>query len=279
MSEATQAVEPVLEAASDAILEGVDTMEDAYEIVRNNPTVLVAVGVLAAIAGGVGGYFFAKKKLDSYYEDLAGEQIAEAKAFYAGVYKTDEDGEVLSPMDVLADRHGLEAAAEAARIYQGRQAATNTFDAENDDGYTEVEPGILVDTADEIQMARIEERTYNVFSEATRFDYATELPLRTPEKPYIITHEEYDGNEKGYEQDVLTYYSGDKTLADSSDEPINDADVYVGGEHLSMFGKGSRDVNTLYVRNERLSTEYEIVKSAGTYLEEVLGITEAPSGP
>lgn len=280
MSEAAQTLEPVLDAASEAILEGVDDVVDVVEVVRNNPVALVAAGVVGLLAGAAGGYFLSKKLLQKKYEELANEEIAQAKEFYAGVYKVDSDGTTFTPQEVMAQRHGEEAV-EALREYQGLR-----------DEDVEVEPAGEPhdEVIDEAQIQKIEQAlrdkqvdvdekkpSRNVFVDPT-FDLEEELKYRTEDKPYIITHDEYYEAAKDYDNHSLTYYQVDGVLCDEHDKPIENADEIVGEDHLVRFGSGSKDKNIVFVRNDVLETDYEIVRSRGSFLEEVLGMPNEEPG-
>ena len=270
----SEVAEKAGEVAGEVVEESVDGVVEVMEVVRNNPVTLALVGVAGLVAGGVGGYFFAKKKLESFYEDLASMEIEQAKEFYAGIYKTDSDGAALSPMEVLKSRHGSEAAAEALRGYQGQQASE-----------------VALDEQDEAQVRRLEERrrheveetpdavvetvteSRNVFVDPD-FDLVEEKKYRTKDKPYIITHDEYFEAEKDYETVSLTYFDVDDTLVNERDEPIREVEEMVGEDHLFFFGRASKDKNIVYVRNDRLETDFEIVKANASYVESVLGFLD-----
>lgn len=75
------------------------------------------------------------------------------------------------------------------------------------------------------------------------------------EKPYVISPEEY-GERDGYDLYSYTYYA-DKVLADEYNEPIEDVDSIIGLESLKHFGEYGDD--SLYVRNDELKADYEIL--------------------
>jgi hypothetical protein len=105
------------------------------------------------------------------------------------------------------------------------------------------------------------------------WDFAEELANRTEERPYIIHQDEYQGNETGYKQEVLTWYAGDNVLTDEQEQPIANADDLVDLNHMSRFGHGTDDFNVVFVRNDRLRVEYEICRMPTSYEEEVAGLT------
>jgi hypothetical protein len=117
--------------------------------------------------------------------------------------------------------------------------------------------------------------TINVFETVTQvpeqedeWDYEAEQSSRTPHEPYIIHSDEFHSGESGLRQTTLTYYAGDDVLCDEAETPIYNAGEVVGE---LRFGHGSKDANVVYVRNEKLGGEYEIVRDEGHFAIEVLG--------
>lgn len=88
-----------------------------------------------------------------------------------------------------------------------------------------------------------------------------------PNKPYIISPEEF-GESGNYTQISLTYYS-DGVLADDEDEIIEDIDDTVGEDFADHFGDYEDD--SVFVRNDRLRCDYEILKDNRSY-HDVAGI-------
>lgn len=81
------------------------------------------------------------------------------------------------------------------------------------------------------------------------------------EKPYVISPEEF-GEFEEYEKISLTYYA-DKVLADENDEEVDDVDEIVGEESLNHFGEYEDD--SVFVRNDRLKCDYEILLDKRNY--------------
>ena len=75
------------------------------------------------------------------------------------------------------------------------------------------------------------------------------------EKPYVISPDEY-GEMDDYDLYSYVYYA-DKVLADENNEPIEDVDQRIGLESLNHFGEYGDD--SLYVRNDELKADYEIL--------------------
>lgn len=104
------------------------------------------------------------------------------------------------------------------------------------------------------------------------WNYPAEMAQRTSTAPYIIHQDEFATNETEYGQSTLTYYSGDKILADEDDTVVNNVDDLVGEDNLKRFGHGTDDMNILFIRNPVIEVEYEICRSPGSYEQEVMGL-------
>jgi hypothetical protein len=94
------------------------------------------------------------------------------------------------------------------------------------------------------------------------------------EKPYVITFEEFCEGYDNHDKITINYYKADDTLADENEEIIDDVESLIGEESLSRFGDGSEDPNVVYVRNERMAIDYEIIKLESSYSEVVSGCNE-----
>jgi hypothetical protein len=98
-----------------------------------------------------------------------------------------------------------------------------------------------------------------------------EMDGRSAAHPYIIHHDEfYNTENEGFDctQTTLTYYKGDDILCDEQEVPIYE---YLKLTGMLKFGHGSKDPNVVYIRNEALGAEYEILLDHGYFQTEVLG--------
>ena len=83
------------------------------------------------------------------------------------------------------------------------------------------------------------------------------------DKPYVISPDEF-GDKDDYDLISLTYYA-DHILADDGDQIIDNVDEVVGAESLGHFGEYEDD--SVFVRNDKFKTDYEILLSEFTYDE------------
>lgn len=114
--------------------------------------------------------------------------------------------------------------------------------------------------------AKLQEEGYtNYTKHSEKIIEEKDVPI--PNKPYIISPEEF-GESGNYTQISLTYYS-DGVLADDEDEIIEDIDDTVGEDFADHFGDYEDD--SVFVRNDRLRCDYEILKDNRSY-HDVAGI-------
>lgn len=93
--------------------------------------------------------------------------------------------------------------------------------------------------------------------------YVPEGTEMAENKPYVISPEEF-GEFEDYDTISLTYYA-DQVLVDDGGDKIEDVDDVVGMESLTRFGEYEDD--SVFVRNDRLRCDYEILMDEQTYSE------------
>lgn len=201
----------------------------------------------AALAIGLGvGYIFGKRRgavtivqtvvqedPQLHFDFEKGTVIEETPHIYS-----EDDPEFLA---LLAEEEAIESAAKARR-----------------------EEIIPMPEEDEDEPIRV-----NVFHNTNDdWDYESELSTRTKEAPYIIHVDEFMGNELGYDQETMTYYAGDDILADKTDTPLYNFEEILGE---FKFGHGTNDPNVVYIRNEKIRMEWEVLLHTGRFEIEVLG--------
>lgn len=260
------------EAALDILEHHVDNV---ITVTKNNPIALAGFFVVGLAIGGVVAYKIAEQRVTLKYEDIMTQEMEKARTFYMKLAKSGEFESPESAVETLVP----EDVVEAVRSYQGREKTP----------YNRPEDVVVVEETEEVvkyynsdtfepeeRKGAVEER--NVFvdsaSDPQDWDYDVEKKIReqNPDDPYVVSFEEYSENSENHEQVTLTYYSGDDTLADERDQPIDNTGYTVGDDNLLRFGAGSHDPNVVYIRNERLSMDFEVLKSRGKYAKEVLGI-------
>ena len=88
------------------------------------------------------------------------------------------------------------------------------------------------------------------------------------DEPYVISPLKFAEEDEDYEVVSLTYHA-DGILVDDMGELIEDAESIVGTEFPEHFSEYTEDPDTVYVRNERLMTDYEIQRDIEPYASSV----------
>lgn len=197
----------------------------------------IAAASLTALTGAAAGYFIAEKRLREKYNQLAEEEIDSMREHFRARLVAKEVKPELSDLGKRVEDLGYRPTAETPPV------------------------------ADE------EPETVNVFESQIVWDQTVEEAARTTTAPYVIHADER--HERDYTETTLTYYAGDDVLCDDKDKVIEDQDMVVGLENLDRFGHGSNDPNIVYIRNDGLAVEVEVVRSERTYAEDVHGMTHS----
>jgi hypothetical protein len=110
------------------------------------------------------------------------------------------------------------------------------------------------------------------------WDYSSERARRSPLRPYVIHVDEKDQN-PAYDQITITYYEADDVVCDEADDVIAvpERENLFGEANLEKFGHGSGDSEKVYIRNDRMETVIELVRSPNSYAEEVHGFEHSDS--
>lgn len=206
---------------------------------------LVGAGVGIAIGFTV-GYKVAEKRLKTKYSKLAEEEISEMREHYQQKMVAVEPK---PPLDKVVKERYSEIELQAIKETNAQ------FPPEE-----EVQEGVVVQEVQETTQV-------NVFNE-DGWDYAAEISKRDPEVPYIIHVDEFTQNEPDHDQLTYTYYEVDDVLADQQENTIDDMDAVIGLGNLGRWGHGSKDEHIVYIRNEEMKTDFEVVRDRGSFAEE-----------
>lgn len=256
--------------------------------ILNNTKALVAAGAAAGIslfsAGSVAGYFYAKKKLVVKYDEMLQDETQKTRAYYKDRYKKQYKVDEFETPEAAVQHVGLEVAAEealnsyrpseSAAVSDGIIEGLRTERGKNVVSYN----GVIVDpvSGETLGPAVDNEPTQmiqrNVFAEPPTVDFAykEEIEARTKDRPYIISQEEWDDNDPNHEQVEMTYYEGDKIVADPNDKAVALVDETIGWDNL-RFGHRSNDNDVVYIRHDTYTLDMMIVRDERKYGEHVGG--------
>jgi hypothetical protein len=261
---ASEKVLETIEHSLDAIEETLDTVERIPKVNLNGTTkkqqmlILAVTAGFSLLGGAAVGAAVSMKRFKTKYEQLAEDEIAEARRYYSVLNKEGKLGDPVTALEELVQEQGYAAPPSSVTTSAGHPALVGP---ETTNGEDAVEPQQVLDR--------------NVFAGTQpakdNFDLEAEMLTRTETEPYVLSHDEYFTGEKDYIQTTLTYFVEDDVLIDARDDIIDDPDSTVGEVNLQKFGHGSRDNRIVYVRNDRLEVDFEVIRSEGSYSKDVLG--------
>lgn len=241
--------------------------ETVRAVLRDHRTHLAAASSISFASGAAASWVVLRKRLEEKYANLATEEIRQAKEFYRTQVRpeivVESDGPEIDPEDV----------AEAVQIlerYQGRGSDEELLAKVR-------EADEALDPAPEAR--ELAGTTRNIFDDPVPAGEAVLGSLfadRSPDKPYIITKDEFYENEGELNERTFSWFAGDGVLAAEDDSVIPDIERTVGEDNLLRFGYGSDDPTIVYIRNEKMQMVIEVSKSEGKYAHEVAGFSGNP---
>jgi len=231
---------------------------------------------IVAVAVGVGlGYILTKKHIEASCEAILQEELDSIKAAFEASRSrsmSKEDAEKISNVNVIdhpsnpsgiLNRSSLDnnPYEQAKRKYKlGGIDFSNTQRIEPDGAPDEDEE----DPDDELDDGELRDdagKTEKEMMDLTKIN-------RT--RPYLIDDREYSEEFDHHDKVSLYYYRIDDVLTEENEEIIDNVDGIVGYDALSALDMQT----TVWVRNEPLGIDYEIIGINKTYAETVLGIKQ-----
>lgn len=108
-----------------------------------------------------------------------------------------------------------------------------------------------------------ERKAYSQY--AANLGYTEEKKPAPIQAPHVISPDEF-GDQDGYDEISLTYYS-DGTVTDDNDRAMDGDEIEetIGKDSLTHFGEYEDD--SVFVRNDRLKVDYEILMDQRSYAD------------
>lgn len=202
-------------------------------------------GVLIFVLGAAAGSLATWKLIEKKYKDIAQEEIDSVKDTFSKMKKNEYP-------DKLED-------------YPDFEEFDDSYDS--DDVEEEPKPEQKIDRnnkPDIVEYAKILSETgYTNYAERQDKKEKKGVEPVEDERPYVISPDEF-GEKDGYENVTLTYYA-DGVLTDYFDNVISNIDEVVGFDSLDHFGEYEDDA--VFVRNEKMETDYEILRDLRDFNE------------
>lgn len=269
-------------------------------VIQHQFTIPIATAVVSGASFGVAGYILGRRVskrllLDEALDDTHAIKLAKLE-------QANKDIEILNSViqqysiDELEDEgyleepdthHVVQTNAQFDATHAGGNAYATGFSDEPLYSDLELDWDAELSIEDQELYDAKTDTSYNVFDknkkkEATQryenslseWDMELELSTRNGREPYVIHFDEFDehdGTDGGFVQKTLTYYEGDDIMTDEHDTPIYQYHTVTG---VLKFGHGSKDPNVVYIRNEELELEVEVLYMPGRFEVEVLGLDD-----
>lgn len=154
--------------------------------------------------------------------------------------------------------------ASMSEYYEKRLAQA---EEEIDDYSTEIEAQEHIDRASE-KFPEVRE----LVDKLNELNYTENKEVPKVKPPYVISPDEF-GEIEEYATETLYYYK-DHVLADDQDNIIEDADDVIGVGSLTHFGEYEDD--SVFVRNDREETDYEILLDPREYSDVINSCPHQP---
>lgn len=222
----------------------------------------------AGLGAGFGlGIFITTKRIKAKYEAEMAEEIASVKETYKRRYKSEGYSTPEEAAETLQQQNDI-----ISTMGYGETAVTNIFNNFEASKQQEesIREALTLDEDDEDEEQDETDYSESIFDHP---DVVVHDELRDPDKPYLITLDEFmdDSHWKDYTKLTLTYFEGDQTMIDEKEGFVDDIDKIIGEENLAKFGYGNTDKDMLYIRNEKLEVDFEIARDSRGAKEVMFG--------
>lgn len=281
MATGAEVAQEVLDAADEVLENAAEGIETARRFTQRDLGLTVGGLGVGVTVGSIGGYFLLRKRLTTKFENIYAREVASMRDNYHRKMQALEGEEEKAKMKSELDEKVEELEYKAER------------DPRVDEG--KVPYHLVGKKAEELEVEAPEvpepetPETKNIFEDRNpegdgilvgadpNWNYEEEVKNRDPKFPYVIhqdEHKEGPAGEEEYDKVTLTYFAGDDVLSDERDQVVDSKETVVGVANLSRFGHGSGDPNIVYIRNDQLQADIEVVRSDGKYATEVHGFSD-----
>jgi hypothetical protein len=216
---------------------------------------LIFIGGVAV--GGAATFFYMRKKLVDQQEDYE-QQIQDVKAVYSK--KADKDtADMERAKRIVTENIRMKDELMKSMDIADKQKYRKEYNAFS----KPIPEEEFKDLGDEIELGGDDEEDDGLISEYPQEDIA--------ERPYVITEFEAINGRKMYDKTTLNYYDDGILEDEATDYLIDDIDGTIGLDSLNRFGEGTEDgdPDVVFVRNEKISTDFTIVRQHRDYIPDI----------
>ena len=232
-------------------------------------------------AGGALGALVSTLILKRVYEQRFQAELDSIRA----VFRHADEQEQEQPVEAVAEPVEVpetlteDEVAEAVKLYEdtvktnyNKMSGVNAIVSEDRPDVVEIitEGGVRL----KISKAELDEMPPEVFEQLNG------THKRSEELPFLISRRELEETELGFTKSELTYYLADSVLADDDNDQLEFPELLIGAALLAALPhiQDFEESNTVFVRNERLQADYEVMIAHESYHEAILGWTGDSKG-
>lgn len=229
---------------------------------------ILIIAASSAVLGGLAGSVLTHRIERSANEHYVNSELQNVEDYWKKHYRRLYKGEGYStPQEAVESMKETDPDyREATKTISGAGATAKEWLENAMETQKEIREAMAI-SEDEGYNGESEEEEQNVFEKAAE--------SQDPTIPRHITIEEFMQDMPSYEKVTLTYFEDDDTLISEKDErAVEDQERLVGGDFVDQFGMGSKDHDTVYVRNEALELDFEITRDRRSYAEFLMGPEE-----
>lgn len=216
-----------------------------------------------ALIGSVTTFVIARKTLAIHYRDIAEAEIASVKDSYDLLHKQGKYSDPKAALDTFKER------VSELESYEDKLDENGYFK------YDEVDE----ESSEDLEELMVVKETLPDGRPIPE-DVVKDIPDTRPapprdeggSTPYVITVEEFMQDNEDYSKITVNYYEYDNALSSEDETIIHNHESFLGPDFLNYVGWNAGGDHAVYVRNENMSSDYEVLVSPGSYEEEVLGI-------
>lgn len=153
-------------------------------------------------------------------------------------------------------------------IFQRKEQALNNTKAKEDLYEKVIAKGhdLVKNTVNLTKEVENSKKEFTAYNDITK-KYAEKKvePEFETDEPHVISIKEFDDPDYDHYDKIGLYYTSDGKLIDEENELVENPDEKVGKKFVKHFGDDEED--STYVRNDKLETDYEIVREDESYSE------------
>jgi uncharacterized protein YneF (UPF0154 family) len=218
---------------------------------------LIPLAIFAALSGGVAGFFVAKRYLEKQIDEKYRLEYDEFKLEYAHLYGR--------PFDVDPD---MEEDAEPVERHPEEVEGVERIDissfkaAQSLTNYNKM----FVDDEGHIKKVKTKtvEKVVQAEEDGTYVVEQVEEKVEVSDRPFVIAPDDFILGGEEHEKITIYYYPETDEIRDDQGEEIVNTGRIIGEGVTDHFARDAAGQDVVYVRNDWLEADYEILRMLGT---------------